>query len=38
MKDWTKKTVAAFLVSALTIPAIASGFYLTYQLVTFLGN
>ena len=33
-----KKLIAAIMGAAIAIPSIAVGFYLTYQLVTFLGN
>jgi uncharacterized membrane protein len=36
--DYLKKLVAAILGALISIPSIAIGFYVTYQVVTALGN
>ena len=36
--DYAKKVVGAVMGAAIGIPSIAIGFYLTYQIVTALGN
>lgn len=36
--DYMKKVVATLLGAAIGVPSIAFGFYLTYQIVTALGN
>jgi hypothetical protein len=36
--EYMKKVIAALLGAVIGIPSIATGFYLTYQVVTTLGN
>jgi len=36
--EYLKKVVGAILGAAIGIPSIAMGFYVTYQIVTALGN
>jgi ABC-type phosphate transport system permease subunit len=36
--DYIKKVIGALLAALIGIPSIALGFYLTYQVVTALGN
>jgi hypothetical protein len=37
-KDYKLKVVGVIFGAAMVIPGIATGFYLTYQLVTMVGN
>ncbi len=37
-QEYVKRVVGALLGAAIGIPSIAFGFYLTYQIVTTLGN
>jgi hypothetical protein len=36
--SYPKKVIGALIAAAVGVPAIAMGYYYTYQLVTYLGN
>jgi uncharacterized membrane protein len=38
MADFSKKVIGAIIGALISIPSIAVGFYITYQVVTTLGN
>jgi len=38
MAEYSKKVIGAILGALISIPSIAMGFYITYQVVTAIGN
>ena len=36
--DYTKRVIGAVLAAVIGVPSIATGFYVTYQLIAAIGN